>query len=712
MFQVRKNQTNFQRGEISQTLNMRADTKVYGDGAATLTNMRLLAHGGASRRPGLRFLFDLGSVAAMRLEAFVFSEDQAYVFVFGNTVLKVLSTDGALLSTITGCAWTTAMLPQLGVTQTGDVMIVCHQTMPPQVIRRTAVATFSISAISFSSRPSGAPPARRPFHAFADSDVTLTPSALTGAITLTASAAIFAAGHIGTIFRYAGTEMEITGVTSSVLAAATVREPLAATWDIELASTDGFLVGDLIQSSRGSAKGVITEKITILGNPGLRFVMLNRAQPFEYDAAIEAFLFSDTVRSKIAAAASVHTPHAAITDWDEQAFSSVRGWPACCCFHESRLAFGGSTSLPNWIFLSDVGAFYSFSLDEVADDGAIAAEISTDQVSRLRHIVSQKHLQLYCDTAELYIPQGNEKPLTPETFSIRSQTRIGSSYVKPRPFDGTVLFCQRTGKAVREFTYNDTSLTYDAVIASVMSGHLINTPVDLDVSLGQSDIQEQYAYVVMTDGTLAVMHSNRAESLIGWTPWTTDGLFKSVRTIGDRVFVLVERASHLYLERFDLSLTVDCATTFLTTAFARSLPHLPSKTVHAVSGTLYLGEQTTDGAGLATFEWNTACDVGLGYDNQITTLPQQVDVGQGRRTGQPVRISSVTAWIVQSVTFEVQGHRLAIRSVTDDMSLPPPVKSGPYQVRLLGWDRLGQVTLTHTLPLPLTVLGLSLEVNA
>jgi hypothetical protein len=706
--QVRKNQTNFSRGEVSETLDMRADTKVYGDGASLLLNMRLLAHGGASRRPGLRFLQDLGASAASRLEPFVFSEDQSYVIVFQASTYRVYSTAGSLLWTEGAAPWTGPMLPELGVAQTGDVMIVCHPSMAPQMIRRTAFSTFTLEPVAFGSRAGGSPPALRPFHRFAASGVTLTPSALAGAVTLTSSAPLWLPGHVGTIVRYAGTEAEVTGITSTTVASATARETLAGTWQQKVE----ILVGDLVQSSRSTAKAVVVDLVTVGADKFIRYVMLGRAQPFEWDAAIESFVFSATLRTEVLGDATVHATPYPLADWDEQAFSAVRGWPGAVAFHEGRLILGGSTSLPNWIFLSDVGSFFTFSLDLAADDGAISGEITTDQVSRLRHIVSQRHLQLYCDTAELYIPQGPEKPLTPETFSIRAQTRIGSSHVRPRPFDGTTLFCQRTGRAIREFTYNDSSLSYDAVIASVMSPHLIRGPVDMDVQLGSQATQEQYAYVVMDDGTMAVLHSNRAEEVAGWTPWVTDGLFKSVRTVNDQVFVLVERGARLYLETFDLTLSVDSGVTFPASTLTHLLPHLPGRAVVAVKGLEYYGLVTTDGAGLATYPYQVPKDVGLGYECRIRTLPSQVDVGQGRRTGQPVRVSKATVWIVESVTFRISGATLQVRSVTDDMSLPPSPKSGPYELRLLGWDRLGQVTIDHFLPLPLTVLGLSLEVNS
>jgi hypothetical protein len=47
----------------------------------------------------------------------------------------------------------------------------------------------------------------------------------------------------------------------------------------------------------------------------------------------------------------------AISDWQEQVFSSVRGYARTVTFHDQRLIFGGSRDLPNFIFMSKSAVF-------------------------------------------------------------------------------------------------------------------------------------------------------------------------------------------------------------------------------------------------------------------------------------------------------------------------------------------------------------------
>ena len=42
----------------------------------------------------------------------------------------------------------------------------------------------------------------------------------------------------------------------------------------------------------------------------------------------------------------------ATKDWEEPAFSTLRGWPATLTFHQDRMVIGGSRDLPNRLWFS------------------------------------------------------------------------------------------------------------------------------------------------------------------------------------------------------------------------------------------------------------------------------------------------------------------------------------------------------------------------
>ena len=105
---TRVHQNGFQRGELDETVIARTDLGSFVQGLKKARNVFPLNQGPIERRAGTVFRADLG--AQSRLEAFIFNESQEYIFAFQNTVLKIYSTNGTLLQTITGCPWQTSHL--------------------------------------------------------------------------------------------------------------------------------------------------------------------------------------------------------------------------------------------------------------------------------------------------------------------------------------------------------------------------------------------------------------------------------------------------------------------------------------------------------------------------------------------------------------------------------------------------------------------------
>ena len=91
----------------------------------------------------------------------------------------------------------------------------------------------------------------------------------------------------------------------------------------------------------------------------------------------------------------------------EDAWSNNRGWPVSATFHEGRLFFGGSGSLPSTLFGSKVGQFFNFKAAEGLDDDAIKITLATDSVNTIVGMRSGRDLQIFTTGAEFFIPQGD-----------------------------------------------------------------------------------------------------------------------------------------------------------------------------------------------------------------------------------------------------------------------------------------------------------------
>ena len=97
----------------------------------------------------------------------------------------------------------------------GDVKYITHGDYASRKLSRSSATTFAISLVSF---------VRGPFLDTNDTATTITPSAATGAgITLTASASLFDALHVGSLWRVKDGVVKITAVASATSATADVQ---------------------------------------------------------------------------------------------------------------------------------------------------------------------------------------------------------------------------------------------------------------------------------------------------------------------------------------------------------------------------------------------------------------------------------------------------------------------------------------------------------
>ncbi len=725
---VKLAQTNFTSGEIDPLMDMRHDTGAYQNGARKLRNIALLNQGGGTRRPGTEHLNVL--TGRSRLIPFEFSSTERYIFALSNAELKVFTTSGTLLQTLTA-PWTSAMLFELTFTQAADVMILCYPTMRTQIIRRTGIDTFTISNFSFATSVNS-DKTYQPYYKYAEDTVTLSASGTTGSVTLTTSAAFFVSGHVGMRVRWFDTEIEITAVTNSTTATGTVKGTLKGRYDIDpFKTTNNTQVIEVTHANHGLATG---QSITIDGAnafAGFNSTHLNGSRTI---TVVDDNTYTFVAGGSSNASDSLDGGGPNVTfsgnniatrSWDEPAYSAVSGYPGAVTFHEARLWFGGSLSQPNGLWASKINQFFNFDVGEGLDNDSIQVTVGSDDISSVRHLVSNRHLQVFTATSEFYVPRVTNNTTTPNNISISRQTPYGCSALTPQPFDGATVYVQASDKVVREFLYTDTEQAYNSPALSMLAEHLIVAPHDMAVSYGTSKRGEQYLLVVNDDGSLAVFHSARAERLAGWTLWSTKGSgsetakFDSVMTVGDRIYVSVQRGSSYHLERFaeqDIDCTLDGSKTYTagsaTTSWSLGSLY-GSKTVSVVSGNYYLGDFTASAGGTITLnDAVTNIRVGYNYIPEIETLPVNLQLADGVYTGRPKRIARVILALNSTLSVSIAGNRLIVRQVRDDFSNAPDPVTGKREFFLLGYQRDATITVTQTEPLPMRVLGLAMEVSA
>lgn len=718
-------QTNFSAGEIGALMNMRTDTGAYTNGAKKLRNVALLNQGGVARRCGSTYLATLG--AQTRLIPFEFAFDEQYVFAFSNTTLKIYSLTGTLLQTLTSCPWTTAMLYELTYSQIADVMIVCHPDMVTQKITRTGASTFTRANFAFDQSANGAD-SFQPFYKFAATSMTLSSSAAAvGSTTLTTSAAYFTANHVGLRLKWYDSEIEITGYTNPTTATGTIKKLLEGVLDPDpFKTTDGSSLVEVTHVAHGLSTGATITFSGSLSVGGLTAVQMNGARTI---TVIDDDHYTFTAGGTASSSADGGGPHVVFSganvptrNWQEQSFSSIRGYPAAVSFHEGRLWFGGTDSQPDALWASKIYQFFNFDIGESLDNESIQVTIGSNDISSIRHIVSNRALQIFTATSEFYVPRINDTTITPNNITISRQTPYGCSKIAPIPFDGATIYVQSSLKAVREFTYNSAEEAFASPTLSILAEHLIQTPQDMAVNYGTSKRGEQYLLLINSNGTIAQFTSSRAEKIAGWTLWTTEGggtpKFESACTLGDSTFVATKRGTDYLLEKFaddDLTTPLDCAISY-TSGSAQTTWTVSSiftgKEVDVISGNYYLGRYTVNGSNQLTLNIPvSSITVGYSFTVEVQTMPVEITDRSGSYNGKPKRISRVIMDLNETLSVSIQGNRLIIRQVNDDFSIQPTPVTGKREFFLLGYYRDASVTITQSEPLPLRLNGLVMEVS-
>jgi len=407
----------------------------------------------------------------------------------------------------------------------------------------------------------------------------------------------------------------------------------------------------------------------------------------------------------------------AITNWGEQAFSSIRGYARTVTFHDQRLIFGGSRDLPNFLFMSKIGEFTNFDIADGADDSSIQIQIAENQVSEIKGLMSFRYLTIFTSEQELYVPTSENKPLTPSTITVKKQTSFGSGTVQPKEFDGAITFLTKSKGAIREFIFSDLSQAYNSDSITLLSEHIIGIPLDIEAQRESSDQMEGYLYLVNSEGYMPVFMSIRKEKVQGWVRYETNGSFKNITNVNRQIYTVVQRtinnATVTSLELFQNDHYTDMAKQLSgSSSTTWTVSHLPNTLVQVRSGNYSLGTFTTNGSGVVTLDQAvTSVEIGLAYTPEITTLPPEMQLPDGVSVGQKRRIVRAVLDLVSTLNVKAGGTRILLRNVTDDFSQEPTALTQRKEVYLLGWSKEGRVTITQEEPLPMTLNGILLEVE-
>ena len=683
--------------------------------------------------------FNGGVNVQSRLIPFIFSDDFQYIVSIENAklrVFRVVQSTGvtSLAATLTADVDSNAIpfdddyLNEYSFAQSGNTMWICHTLFAPRLLVRTSATAFQLEVKVFDTLTSDSvvTDTFQPYYPFQDTNITLAVNATAAGAgrTLTTSSAYFVSGHVGTRLKYHNSEILITAVTNGTTATGTILKVLQQTLiNNAFRTASGSAVVEVTHIAHGFVGGetIVISDAAAVG--GIAIGNLNNSEAILAIIDENTYTFTanaDADSSADGGGASIKiTTGAASLEWQEQTFSSLRGFPTAVTFHENRLVFGGTTSQPDAIWMSKTNSYWNFDVGTANDSDSIQLIAATGEVNEIRHIVSNRDLQIFTASNELFVPTYLGNAITPTNAQLRKQTPYGSTWIRPESLDGATVFVQKNGSIVREYIYSDAEGSYTASSISSISSHLIKNPIEQSVLRGAINRNESYIFMVNDDGTLAVFNSNRTEKRAGWVEFTTRGMFKSICVIDDKVFCNIvidtgDGTQEYILCEFKDTVNLDVAKTYSSTtgAFTVSSEFANGAVVSVVSNTNYYGDVTVANgkADVSAVEAILTAEIGYKFDVTLKTNPIDLIADNGPVTGLPRAIGSVFLDLNNTLAVSVNNTALTIRQVTDDMSQTRTPVTGKREFRLLGYSDDPQIEITQAEPLPIQVNGLIAEV--
>ncbi len=649
----------FNTGEISDLMSGRIDTEEYKGACKILRNFIPSVQGPVSRRGGTRFIASAKyHDKKTRLYSFQFSATQSYLLEFGDQYVRIfyhrqpiVDTNGNPVEVV--LPYTQNDLDSLYFSQSGDVVYIAHPSFPLRTLTRYSQTDWRTAEVQMTDGP------YLPVHT---GDITLTPSAVKGNITITASADVFVSTDVGRHVR--------------------IMHP------------------NNPNVQWGAAK--------ITGVTGPRSVSAT---------VFDDFPFLNTTASKA---------------WRLGVFSATTGYPAVVTFFEQRLILAKG----NGVYGSKTGQYEIFSPTSasagVTSQYGYGYELSSDQINDVCWLSSGRVLAIGTLGADFTLETAGGEGTIPMSVKAQRHSTYGSESVAPVKVGSTTLFVQRYGRKLRAFMYDSNSDGYIAKDLTTLAAHITYSGIK-EMALQQEPVP--VVWCALKNGALAGLTYESAESVEAWHSHELSGAFvESIATLPaqngghDELFLLVQRQingeTKRYIEVMEKGIEEEAAGTeecfFVDSGLSyhgeqvsqlAGLDHLEGETVAILADGAVQTEKVVQNGMISLDTPAAIVHVGLPFTSVLQTMPLAAIGHDGISECSTKRVSGLLLRLYKTLGFSVGSsehiEKQSFRSSSDPMNAPPALFTGDKKVSFCAqWERLADIRIEQTQPLPLTILGI------
>jgi hypothetical protein len=646
--------------------------------------------------------------------------------------------------------------------QSADIITIVHPKYATRELARNAVTNWTLTEVSFgppSNAPTGvtATPTVAVSTNLTQSKYVVTAVGSDGVTESLASAIVSATNNLtlagnfntitwtgvdgadrynvyklrGGIYGYIGQVVPVAGVTKTISSATPYDDA-------------GFFKYRRVRVITSASHGFSTgDKVLIAGTnwfDGLYQVTVENATTFTYAKTTQLKPGVNTGTASIPSLSLVDDNVLADTTQsppeDIIALNAAPGdYPAATTYHEQRRWFAGSSDKPQVLWATRTGTEKNLTNSVPSrEDDALELRIAASQYNQIRHLVALSDLIALTAGGEFRIYSEGAPAITPTSVTIKPQGYSGANNVQPVVTQGSILYVQAQGSRVRELAYSWEANAYRTTDVSIMAPHRFNGYVLTQLAFTRAP--DAMLWAIRDDGTLMGMTYVPDQQVFGWHAHDTDGTFESVcvvaegnedvlyvvvrRTIGGTQLRYVERLHSRFFTAQKDAFFVDSGLTYDGTPVTSlsGLGHLEGKTVNILADGAVEPSKVVTGGQITLTTAASVIHVGLPITADLRTLPLAMEGAQASGQGTVKNVNKVHLRVSQSSIVKAgpdftRLREYPARAVTDPYGSPPALRDGELSLAIdPSWNQDGAVCVRQDLPLPLTVLSMTLEIQS
>lgn len=729
----------FNAGELSPTLDGRTDLAKYAQGAKRMENFLPLVQGPVVRRGGMPFVKEVkASSKRVWLVKFEFSATQAFVLEFGDLYVRFFTLAHVAIESSPGVPYevvspyaladltNTDGTCALKFEQSGDVIYIANQkrTYAPRKLTRFADTNWTFSTYQ---------PNQGPLLEQNGSTTTLQANAQTGAVTITASSATFAATDVGRLVRLDSQNLSVKPWETNKAYAIN-----------DLVRTGGKTYKALTAATSGTATPIHEKGTAFDGQAGVQWQYMDagygmaRITVFTDATHVTASVIVDEANGLAQFPADVVST--TTKRWQLGAWTSTVEYPASVTFWNNRLWWAGRQrvwgSVPN-DFENMAGDFFG----QTDLDNAIWEQLQAQDVNDILWIAGADKLIIGTGGGEFVGDKiTTTDPVGPGNFEMLRQSKRRVRAIQPIAVGSALLYVQRAGRKLLSFNYSIEIDKYTASDLAVLAERITRTGI---IDMAYQAEPFSILWCVLSSGKLIGFTYDREQDVLGWHrhPVGGDGIVESVcvtpTSDGGReeLWTVVKRTINGSTKRYieymkrpwegedddgtpgddqEDAFYVDCGLTYdgVSTSTVTGLSHLEGQTVQVLADGAVQNNKTVSGGSITLDRAASVVQVGLGYDSKLVPMRIEGGSADGTSQGKIKRICGLVLRFLDSLGGKVGVYNgrmdnISVRTPSTPMGTAEPIRSGDERVDFPGtYDREQLFEIRQDQPLPMTVVAI------